>query len=279
MATVPPPPELPPEAPPPVTPPDDAATSGQSAGEEQPGPSRPRRGRLLRLLASAAVLGVVAGVATGYTVQADRKPTPLSDLSQNTLAYPDKRVPADEVEPLTAEHDHRVRTDGDLRKLLIPRPKGTQDADLPAIHDNWMTAGDFASGFDGDGMMFRQLTHRGVRRIAARAWDGDKNRTVIVQLVQFRDLGGREAKAYTDERRLFLSQDVGYGTDGSLLEGTGNGRYWTADEPDRSFGAPVYEAEAIAWRGDIAMSVYVLSADPVPGKLVKDVAERQLEKL
>ncbi|WP_241027683.1 hypothetical protein [Streptomyces verrucosisporus] len=68
-----------------------------------PGTAAPRRGRTALLLACAALLGTVGGLAGGYTVQADRAPTPLPPLSQAELSYPKKPLPEDEApEPLTA---------------------------------------------------------------------------------------------------------------------------------------------------------------------------------
>ena len=50
-------------------------------------PERPRRrGRTTLLIACAALLGAVAGVCTGYVVQADREPTALPPLSLTTVA-------------------------------------------------------------------------------------------------------------------------------------------------------------------------------------------------
>lgn len=89
-----------------------------------PGRARPR-GRTALLIAAAALLGISGGAAVGYGIQAERPPTPLPALSQAELAYPAKALPADKVPaPLPASQDHRVRTDGDLRKLIIDPRRG-----------------------------------------------------------------------------------------------------------------------------------------------------------
>ncbi|MCC8479420.1 hypothetical protein LMJ41_16200 [Streptomyces globisporus] len=82
---------------------------------------RPRpRGRTTPIIAAAALLGIVGGVAVGYGVQAEREPTPPAALSQPGLGYPAKPLSADRAPaPLPAAQDRRVKTDGDLRKLLV----------------------------------------------------------------------------------------------------------------------------------------------------------------
>ncbi|MFE0314894.1 hypothetical protein ACFW05_01810, partial [Streptomyces albogriseolus] len=72
--------------------------------------------------------------------------------------------------------------------------------------------------------------------------------------------------------------------DSWAIPGTGNGRAYVMTEPGTEPGiepgfAPEYSAEAHAWRGDIAMSVWVTGREPVPKKRIMDVAERQMERL
>ncbi|WP_016825629.1 hypothetical protein [Streptomyces viridosporus] len=51
-------------------------------------------------------------------------------------------------------------------------------------------------------------------------------------------------------------------------------------EPETEPGhPPVYSAEAHAWRGDIAMHVWVTGPKPVTKKTIMDLAERQMERL
>ncbi|HET6352843.1 hypothetical protein [Streptomyces sp.] len=79
------------------------------------------------LLAVAAVIGISAGTAVGYKVLADRPATPLSALNQPGLAYRAEPLPEEEVpEPLSAAEDRRVKSDGDLRKLLLAKPQGAR---------------------------------------------------------------------------------------------------------------------------------------------------------
>lgn len=271
MGTVPPPPELPPEAPP---------------AEEAPAepvaetPPRPRRGRLPMLLASAALLGVVAGVATGYTVQAARKPTALPPLSQHTLKYPKKRLSADDVQPLAAKHDHRVKTDGDLRELLVPKPKGTQTSKTFGSQDGWVPLIRYARGYESPDGVFTSLARKNFRRAARRAWQGDGNREVIVDLVQFRDQSTRDSNDWVIGQRSYMSDDAEAGNEGSPLEGSGNGRYWVYDQPHRKPGyLPLYAARALAERGDIVMDINILDTKPISEKTIRTLAEKQLERL
>ncbi|WP_442738151.1 hypothetical protein ACQUSN_12805 [Streptomyces pseudogriseolus] len=89
--------------------------------EEEAGRRR-RGGRTVTLIGAALVLGLVAGTCTGYLVQAGRAPTPLPPLSQPVLAQARGEGPA----PLPAAQDRRVRTDGDLRELLLKKPRAAK---------------------------------------------------------------------------------------------------------------------------------------------------------
>lgn len=272
MGTVPPPPELPPEA-----------TTAEEASAEPvvETPPRPRRGRLPMLLASAALLGVVAGVATGYTVQTARKPTALAPLSQHTLKYPKKHLPADKAQPLPAKDDNRVATDGDLRELLLPKPKGKQDSSVFSDEDGWVPLVDYVRDYDAPDYMFRELgSTDGVRRIARRAWSGAGNRDVLVELVQFRDLSSRGSDEFLTGQQSYMSDDAHAGNEGSPLKGSGNGRYWVFDEPRRKAGyLPQYSARALAEHGDIVLDIHVFDTKPISEKAIRALAEKQLERL
>ncbi|GAA2427834.1 hypothetical protein [Streptomyces macrosporus] len=85
-------------------------------------------------------------------MQADRAPTPLPPLSRAEPSYPKKPLPKDrEPEPLTAEEDRRVRTDGDLRDLLLPAPEGArEDEGLPALDGGWVPVDDYTGLYEED---------------------------------------------------------------------------------------------------------------------------------
>ncbi|WP_367669716.1 hypothetical protein [Streptomyces sp. DT2A-34] len=105
----------------------------EEVGEAAPRPRPRRRGRTALLIAGAVVLGLVAGTCAGYVVQADREPTKLPSLSQPTL----KQSRGEAPEPLSAARDRRVKTDGDLRKLLLKKLAGAKDADWLEGADGW----------------------------------------------------------------------------------------------------------------------------------------------
>ncbi|MDT0378575.1 hypothetical protein RM572_07255 [Streptomyces sp. DSM 42041] len=256
---------------------DAPATPGADAPEE-PAPRRPR-GRTTLLLAAAALLGVVAGVATGYTVQAERPPTPLPPLSQAQLSYPDKHVPADEWEPVPAKHDRRVRTDGDLRKLLVKKPKGAREFSFLPITDGWVTPADYARGFEQPGSMFDSLLEMNVRRIAATEWEhGDQVTSVV--LVQFHDQSARSAPGHAWSQGSYMVGDDYAGNGGHPIEGSDDGRYWVYDTPFREPGyLPVYGARALACRGDIVLDIHITDTGPIGSDEIRDIAERQLERL
>ena len=111
------------------------------------------------MIAGAALLGVVSGACTGYVIQAGRAPTALPPLSQPVVAQA-----GGEVEPLSAAQDRRVRTDGDLRKLLITRPRGAKDKGTETERDGWADLFTYASGaylHAGDVLALVLQSHKG----------------------------------------------------------------------------------------------------------------------
>jgi hypothetical protein len=251
----------------------------QTASEEQPSPApRPRRGRLPLLLASAALLGIVAGVATGYTIQAGRKPTALPPLSQHTLKYPKKRLSADEVTPVGAQHDHGAKTNGDLRKLLLPKPKGADKADVTIDVDGWVSFTEYAAEYQKPDRMFRTLA-TGVRRIAERSYK-QHGVNVYVDLIQFKDFGIRHAANFTTGQQSYMDSDEFAGYGGKDLAGSGNGRYWGDSTGHQLPGyVRAYAARALAYRGNVVMDIHVYDTHPISEKTIRALAEKQLERL
>ncbi|WP_371242711.1 hypothetical protein [Streptomyces pimonensis] len=226
------------------------------------------------LIAVAAVLGVVAGTCTGYLVQADREPTGLPPLSQPVLAQSRGEAP----EPLPAARDRRVRTDGDLRELLLEKPRGAREPGWPVGEDGWMELAEYAGYYEESGSMFGQLAMDEFRRAAVVGWLDDDGYSVEIRLVQFRQ---EETLAAADsvENGQYWAED-GEDTDSWAVPGTEEGRAYVHRSPDVEPGyEPLYGAEAHAWRGDIAMEVWVHGSKPVPKKMIMDLAERQMERL
>jgi hypothetical protein len=239
---------------------------------------RPRRATAL-IFASAALLGVVAGVATGYTIQAKRPPTPLPPLSQASLSYPEKYLPEGEHEP--GEHDRALKTDGDLRKLLVKKPKGAralEGADLSP--DGWVSLISYTRGYDHPGGMFTEFTSGNIRRIAGTEWHVGEHRTVVVRLIQYYDTGRMEARYHAEGQQGYISGAKYAASDGRSLKGSGNGKYWVDRAPTREPGyRPLYRNRAIAWRGDIVMSVDVYDHTPVSATDIRELAEKQWGRL
>ncbi|MEU4652384.1 hypothetical protein AB0G32_00285 [Streptomyces sp. NPDC023723] len=234
-----------------------------------PAPGR-RKGRTALLICAAAVLGVIAGTCGGYLVQADREPTRLAPLSQTALA----RGTGDGPEPLPASRDRQVRTAGDLRELLVKKPAGTREADWLA-DDGWLDLAAYSDTFTEPAGAFENLVEQEFRRAAVTGWETDDG-TVEVRLIQFRQEEYVAAAEAGDEAHYWAEQDD---TDSWPIAGTGDGRAYVHNVPDSEMGVSLYSAEAHAWRGDIAMEIWIYSTEPIKKQTVTDLADRQMERL
>lgn len=231
-----------------------------------------RRGRTTALIGAALVLGLVAGTCTGYLVQADREPTKLPPLSQPVLAQAKGEGP----EPLSAARDRSVKTDGDLRELLIEKPRSAEKNDwLP--DDGWMDLAEFAGTYKEPGYMFGHLTTEKFRRAVATGWLDDDH-GVEVRLIQFHQEETLAAAALAEDGQ-YWADDAG-DTDSWLVPGTEDGRVYVHRRPETEPGyEPVYSAEAHAWRGDITVLVLVFGSEPIEKKMIMKLVERQMERL
>ncbi|MFF4566633.1 hypothetical protein [Streptomyces sp. NPDC001435] len=239
-----------------------------------PEPPVRRRGRTALLIAGAAALGLVAGTCAGYLVQADREPTKLPPLSQPALAQAKGKGP----EPLSAAQDHKVVTDGDLRKLLLKRPGNARKALYTVGNDGWMSLADYADTFKKPQNAFGNLIGEEFRRAAVTNWREGSTYNVEIRLVQYRQEEKLAAHDAADDAYYWAEQQDG--SDSWPIPGTGDGMAYVHHKPDRAAGyVDVYEAEAHAWRGDIAMEVWVFDTKPIPKKKIMDLAKRQLERL
>ncbi|WP_241740964.1 hypothetical protein [Streptomyces sp. L2] len=240
--------------------------------EESPAtPATPvrRRGRTTLIVAGAAALGLVAGTCAGYLVQAGRTPTKLPSLSQ-PVVHQAKGY----VQPLTAAQDHRVKTDGDLRKLLLTRPGGTQKTDRT---NSWSDLGDYVEDFDEPGTIFGQQLGDEFRRVAVTGWR--KGSTVVdIQLVQYRQDTRLAAADSVDSQRYYGDHEPN--TRSWSLPGTGDGMVYVFDTPKTKSGyLPLYTAEAIASRGDIYMDIWIASTKRVPKDQIMNLAKKQVGRL
>ncbi|MFH0521707.1 hypothetical protein ACHBTE_31565 [Streptomyces sp. M41] len=244
-----------------------------AACEPPPEPPRAgRRGRTAALIACAAVLGLVAGTCTGYLIQADRKPDKLPSLSQPKLPQAKGAAP----EPLPAAQDRRVRTEGDLRKLLLKKPRGAKSGVWLRGADGWMDLADYARTYEQPQGIFGELISDEFRRAAVVGWKkGDV--AVEIRLIQFRQEESAGAVQITDDNQYWAeTQDA----DSWVVPGTENGMAYAYSEPESKAGyLPLYAAEAFAWRGDIAMQIFAFGSKPVTKKTILGLAERQMERL
>jgi len=241
---------------------------------EQPVPRPRRRGRTALLIAGAVALGLVAGTCTGYLVQADRAPTRLPSLSQPTLAQAKGAGP----EPLSAAQDRRVKTDGDLRKLLLKRPSGARAASYTLGDDGWLSLAAYAETFEKPAGAFSDLVADGFRRAAVTNWREGSTYHVEMHLVQYRQEETLAAADAADNAYYWAGRKSR--TDSWPLPGTGDGMVYVHHAPDSESGyVDVYGAEAHAWRGDIAMDIWIFDTNPIPKKKIMDLAKRQMERL
>lgn len=239
-----------------------------------PEPPVRRRGRTGLLIAAAAALGLVAGTCAGYLVQADRAPTELPSLSQPALAQAKGKGP----EPLSAAQDHLVMTDGDLRKLLLKRPGNARKALYTVGSDGWMSLAQYADTFKKPQYAFGNLIGEEFRRAAVTNWREGSTYNVEIRLVQYRQEEKLAASDAADEAYYWAEQEGD--TDSWPVPGTGDGMVYVHHKPDSEFGyVDVYSAEAQAWRGDIAMEIWVFDTKPIPKKKIMDLAKRQMERL
>ncbi|MED7825094.1 hypothetical protein [Streptomyces chiangmaiensis] len=231
-------------------------------------------GRTALLIAVAAVLGIVAGTCTGYVVQAGREPTKLPSLSQPALRQAKGQAP----EPLSAERDRRVKTDGDLRRLLLKKPAGAKDAEWLEGSDGWLDLAGYADYYEQPDKAFGDLVGDEFRRAAITGWEVGDSDTVEILLIQFRqEEGVAAADSAADGQYWGRSQD---GTQSWNIPGTGDGMAYVHTVPERETGyLPLYNAEAYAWRGDIAMEITVYSSKPISKKTIMSLAEQQMERL
>ncbi|MFI1566108.1 hypothetical protein ACH4ZX_24145 [Streptomyces sp. NPDC020490] len=241
--------------------------------DADPGAPRRRR-RTVLLIVGAALLGVVAGACTGYLIQADREPTALPSLSQPELAQAGGPGP----EPLPASLDRRLKTEGDLRKLLLKKPRGAKDSEWLSQSHGWMDTADYAEEFQQPAAEFGKLVGDEFRRAAVTGWRSGYQ-AVEIRLIQFRQ---EETPAAFDsvENHQFWAVNKDDTDNSRPVPGTGSGMAYAHPRPETQVGSvPLYMAEAHAVRGDVAMEIWMYDTRPIPKAKIVDLAERQMERL
>ncbi|MGW3561617.1 hypothetical protein ACWDNT_30610 [Streptomyces sp. NPDC000963] len=242
--------------------------------------ARPRRRglRTVGLLAVAAVVGLVGGTAVGYGIQAGRAPVPLPALNQPGLAYPAKPLPKDrEPEPLSAAEDRGAKTQGDLRKLLLPRPASARaDEDQP---DGWQSFADYVDGFTRPEAALETQLDLGIRRIATRAWRTGEHKSVEIDLVQYRPTSAQGAREHVMQQQRIAIGESGAGTLGTAVKGSSEGRYFVYPVRREAGYLDAYEARAFIQRGDIAITILMYDTHEIAESEIRSLAERQLGRL
>ncbi|WP_240634430.1 MULTISPECIES: hypothetical protein [Streptomyces] len=247
------------------------APDASSASEESPRVRR--RGRTTLLIATAAALGLVAGACSGFLIQADREPTKLPSLSQPVVAQAKGEGP----EPLSAAQDRRVKTDGDLRKVLLQRPKGARAAEWVS-EDGWLDVAGHAEQYTEPAEAFGNLLGDEFRRGVEAGWRVGSTYTVEIRLIQYRQEERHVVTEAADNEHYWANDEDG--TNSWPIPGTGDGMAYIHTKAHTEPGyLPVYEAEAHAWRGDITMEIWVYDTKPIPKAKIMDLAERQMERL
>lgn len=238
--------------------------------------ARPR-GRAVRLPAIAVLVGLVGGAGTGYVIQYLRPPTvrPLLASQASQPPQPNDRhiVPA----RLTAAEDDQVKTDGDLRTLLVPAPAGSRPWPNPPTQDGWLTLAQFSSTFESPATEFRWQNSLGFRRMAQATWVvGDTG--YEVDLIQYAHAEEGSAAEYVQDQDF--NGPVPEGVTRSVVPGTVNGWVKQDDNPQHAGdGSTYFSTEAMARHGDIAVQIYVTGPRPTDSRIASDLMQRQLERL
>ncbi|MFI8325913.1 hypothetical protein [Streptomyces sp. NPDC085529] len=267
----------------------EAAETAQNApapapdpGAEPPTRSAPRRrrvGRTIALIAVAAVIGLVGGTAVGYGIQAEREPTPLPPLNQPALAYPKPLPKGQKATPLPASEDRQAKAQGDLRKLLVPKPAGAKDDEFAGDDDGWMSPDVFASVFTKPAKAFSYQLELEQRRIAARSWKTGEHRHVEVRLIQYRSGAGLGAQDHIEDQQSYMPDEEYAESEGEELKGSTNGRYYVFPVEREAGYLDLYEARAYFYRGDIAVEIFMSDTKKIAEKDIRSLAERQLARL
>ncbi|MFF9016499.1 hypothetical protein ACF09C_26460 [Streptomyces sp. NPDC014870] len=241
-------------------------------------PRRRRVARTVGLIAVAAVLGLVGGTAVGYGIQADREPTPLPALNQPGLAYPKPLPAGQKPAALPASEDRKVKTDGDLRKLLVPKPAGSKKTEF-GDDDGWVTVPQYADEFNSPGSALSNELERGIRRIASTSWQTGKYRITSIRLVQYRSNDELGAQEHAEGQMDYMPDEDYARSDGEAIKGSANGRYYVFPVERKAGYLDLYEARAYFYRGDVVAEIFITDTKKISAADIRSLAEKQLGRL
>ena len=244
--------------------------AGAGVVAEPAAPSEPRKPKrsvsTRKLFAGAVALGVVGGVAGGFTIQAMRKPTPLPPLAVTQPVYPRSPI-YDGTRPpaLPASQDDAAIVNGDLTKLLLPTPA---DAKAGFVDHTWMSLKAEAETCADPASCFSSNVHDGVVRIADTSWKRSDGFYVEIRIIQHRP-------GYTDyANRGITDIDAGNHTKIRMPDGIASAGYEYFDENNEN------DDHAVAVHGDLAVYFWVTSAAQVPDpSIIDDLIKQQMARL
>ncbi|MFD3567705.1 hypothetical protein [Streptomyces sp. NPDC058667] len=247
---------------------------------DTPSAVRPRR-RALRtvgLIAVAAVLGLVGGTAVGYGIQAQREPTALPPLNQPDLVHPKPLPKGQKAKPLPASEDRQAKAQGDLRKLLLPKPAGAKKDEF-VDDDGWMPVYEFASHFTEPGGALDHQLDLDIRRVAVTAWATGEHKRTEIRLVQYRAGDVLGAEEFIEDQQDYMPDEDFADSEGKELKGSANGRYYVFPVQRKAGYLDMYEARAYFHRGDVAVEIFVVDTKKIAETYIRSLAERQLGRL
>ncbi|WP_063831329.1 hypothetical protein [Streptomyces sp. NRRL F-2664] len=242
-----------------------------------PVPRGRRARRTTLLIAGAALLGVLAGTATGYAVQYDREPTPLPPLAQQTMDGPKPAAVNDATSRRSINANRWHKADEDLAKKLVPAPGGVQDVFSGLQSPDEFSIDHYEDPSGGVGGLIAD----GIRRIAAVHWSVDDRDFVEITLLQFQNRKG--AERFQSGVNHYMPTQKYAGNQGREVPGVPAdfGRLWIDSEAEKKPGYhPLRTGTAVVRRGDIVMHLkYTNNRGKIDEKAVAELAERQMERL
>lgn len=250
------------------------AVSVPESGPQAAAVGRPRRrGRTAVLIASAAVLGVLAGGGLGYRVQYQRTPTPLPPLTVPALAQP--TGPAPLAPSLAAVDDRAVAVyDADLLSLLLSAPKGASE-----VERRWVPLLEYADEFHDPDDAFREYAESGYRRGVSLDWMQAGDTYSRIDLTQFRD----EKVAHGPDRchdETFAADSDPYSGYSVALKSAVDATAWPSAASFEIPGTGTrYEGRGVACVGSIVVTVIVVSPHPVEVSTVARLVNEQVGRL
>ncbi len=222
-------------------------------------------------LAVAALLGgVVVGGGTGYAVQASRTPALLPAVAPAGTA-------TTSPEP-DAAHDTAVRSEGDLRDLLLPVPSGAHRVRNPATADGRMTLAQYAGTLSTQ-QPRKQLELLGFRRAVVVDWADGEGTTAEIVLVQFRQDTVLNASVWTERVQAAYNAQADTEAAPQPVDGSTDATVYKFRRPDPGADELPYGGVAFATHGDIAVEITMGSSKPVPVATVTSLLKEQVGRL